>query len=428
MRTLEIAPHHSVRTAVYETDSSGVFHLPAAQPIPVEIHNTLGTEEWVHWHGLRTPTRWDGTDAESSVPVAPGATLRYTLPPQQPGLFYVHSHSMTCHDVTRGLYSGQFAPVYVRPRHNSGAYDQEVFWTSHEWEPYMVNAAEEERSLEEMQHLRIDPEDDGETDGWEMRYRIASVNGRALGHGEPLRVKEGERVLFHFLNASATENIEIALPGHTFEVIAMDGNPVPNPHGVLSLSLGAGERICALVAMTTPGVWILGSTDPQVRALGLGTVVEYAGRTREPVWNDAPAANWDYTLFAHVESERIAEMIHIGVNRQLLADDGSERWQLTLADESGRPRSGMLRKDRMYRLRLQNNSEEWHPMHLHRHRFEVIRYGGKDTAGLMKDTILLPAWDSVDILLTPKDTGRALFHCHNQMHMEAGLQTLFNVT
>ena len=50
-----------------------------------------------------------------------------------------------------------------------------------------------------------------------------------LGAGEPVRVKKGQRVLMRLLNASATENVALALPGHAFTVIAMDGNPVPNP-------------------------------------------------------------------------------------------------------------------------------------------------------------------------------------------------------
>jgi hypothetical protein len=45
-----------------------------------------------------------------------------------------------------------------------------------------------------------------------------------LGHGHPIRVKQGERVLFHVLNASAGEIRSLALPGHTFKVVSLDGN------------------------------------------------------------------------------------------------------------------------------------------------------------------------------------------------------------
>ena len=62
--------------------------------------------------------------------------------------------------------------------------------------------------------------------GYEVSYDLFGINGRMLGHGEPIRVKQGERVLFHVLNASATEIRSFALPGHVFSVIALDGNPV----------------------------------------------------------------------------------------------------------------------------------------------------------------------------------------------------------
>ena len=89
--------------------------------------------------------------------------------------------------------------------------------------------------------------------GYEVGYRSFTINGRMLGHGEPIRVKQGERVLFHVLNGSATEIRSLALPGHTFQVVALDGNPVPNPASVPVLWLGTAERISAIVEMDHPG-------------------------------------------------------------------------------------------------------------------------------------------------------------------------------
>src|SRR5205814_6202838 len=94
--------------------------------------------------------------------------------------------------------------------------------------------------------------------GYEVRYRFFTINGRMLGHGDPVRVKQGERVLFHILNGSATEIRSLALPGHSFKVVALDGNPVANPAQVPVLSLGTAERISAIVEMNHPGVWIMG--------------------------------------------------------------------------------------------------------------------------------------------------------------------------
>ena len=96
--------------------------------------------------------------------------------------------------------------------------------------------------------------------GYEVGYASFTINGRMLGRGEPVRVKQGERVLFHVLNGSATEIRSLALPGHTFRVVALDGNPVPNSATVPVLWFGTAERISAIVEMNHPGVWIMGDT------------------------------------------------------------------------------------------------------------------------------------------------------------------------
>ena len=42
----------------------------------------------------------------------------------------------------------------------------------------------------------------------------------------------GERVMLNVLNADATENYHLELPGHDFEVTALDGHPLPAPSRV----------------------------------------------------------------------------------------------------------------------------------------------------------------------------------------------------
>ncbi|HLI84316.1 MAG TPA: hypothetical protein VKV17_10385 [Bryobacteraceae bacterium] len=111
-------------------------------------------------------------------------------------------------------------------------------------------------------------------------------------------MREGQRVLFRILNADATSQLNLALPGHKFEVIALDGNPVPTPAKGELLTIAVAERVDAIVEMNQPGVWVLGLTRDQDRQIGMGVVVEYANRTGEPQWK-APDKSvvWDYTVF-----------------------------------------------------------------------------------------------------------------------------------
>ena len=116
----------------------------------------------------------------------------------------------------------------------------------------------------------------------DVAFRLFSVNGKMLGAGEPVRVRAAQRVLFRIVNASATLRHRLALPGHGFTVVALDGNAVPTPRKVPVVELSPGERVDAIVEMTTPGVWILGETDDRQRAAGAGIAIEYAGAGERP--------------------------------------------------------------------------------------------------------------------------------------------------
>jgi FtsP/CotA-like multicopper oxidase with cupredoxin domain len=167
---------------------------------------------------------------------------------------------MAMTDVARGAYSGQYGFLLVEPARHAGNYDQEVFLAGRHWEPVIVH--------------RGTPNND-----WTVNYGSCSLTDRMLGHGDPIRVREGQRVLFRVLNADATRQLNLALPGHKFQVIALDGNPVPTPTAVELLTVAVGERVDAVVEMNEPGVWVLGSTRDEDRNTGMGVVVEYAGRS-----------------------------------------------------------------------------------------------------------------------------------------------------
>ena len=128
-----------------------------------------------------------------------------------------------------------------------------------------------------MQDIRKGPPPDN---GLEVMYHAATLGDRMLGHGEPIRVRQGERVLFRLLNASGNMGISLALSGHRFTVIALDGNPVPTPATVDMLKLDVAERADVIVEMNNPGVWVLGSTEDDERNMGMGIVVEYADQER----------------------------------------------------------------------------------------------------------------------------------------------------
>src|ERR1700683_2918571 len=67
-----------------------------------------------------------------------------------------------------------------------------------------------------------------------------------------------------------------------------------------------------------------------------------------------------------------------------------------------------VRANYRYRLRLDNQSDEAHPVHLHRHTFELTRFAGKATAGVRKDVIVVPARKQVEVDFTADNPGPTL--------------------
>jgi FtsP/CotA-like multicopper oxidase with cupredoxin domain len=64
---------------------------------------------------------------------------------------------------------------------------------------------------------------------------------------------------------------------------------------------------------------------------------------------------------------------------------------------------------------------------LHRYTFELVRIGASATTGVKKDVITLQPYQTAEVDFVPSEPGLALFHCHQQMHMEMGFKRLFRV-
>ena len=409
---VELSPKQTIQTIGYNGSSPGpLLRVKEGQQVIVDVRNDSDVPELVHWHGLYVPSEVDGAMEEGTPMVPPGTSRRYSFTAQPSGTRWYHTHAFAGKDLHRGLYSGQFGFFYIEPKSNPGNYDQEVFLAAHHWEPMFVS----------MQDIKKGPPPNN---GMEVMYHAASFNDKALGYGEPIRVKAGEHVLFHILNASATDDIRLALPGHVFNVIALDGNPVPNPRAVPVLVLAPAERIDAIVEMKQPGVWVFGAVEDDMRDMGMGVVIEYAGQRGAPQWSKPQSSGWDYTMFGtnapHPEPD---ERFYLEFEKIPGGHGGFNRWTIngkSWPDVEPLP----VKAGQHYRIWMENRSGDDHPVHFHRHTFELTRVGEKPTAGIFKDTVNISRRQSAEIDLVADDPGVTLYHCHMQLHMDFGFMGL----
>jgi len=399
--------------------------------VSVDVINDTDVPELVHWHGMLIPSEVDGADEEGTPMVPPHGRRRYQFTPGPAGTRWYHTHAMAGTDLHQGTYTGQFGFVFVESANNPGRYDQELFLALRDWEPFFSS---DEMDTDEQEDQGPKPEKpavlDTRPNGLEVTSALYSINDKALGAGEPIRVKQGDRVLMHLLNASAIENKRIALPGHQFQVVAMDGNPVPSPQMAEAVTLGPGERVDAFVEMKQPGVWILGGTDDMARAAGLGTIVEYANQHREPQWAPPAKPAWDYSIFGHATPQDPAASQKIDQTIDMVFEkvpSGAGRFNIWLVNGKPYPheREFVLKQGARYRLVFHNRTDDSHPLHLHRHLFELAELKGKPTSGILKDTVIVPLFGRTAVDFVADQPGLTLFHCHIQQHMDFGFKALF---
>ncbi len=441
VKPVELAPDRIISTTTYNGQFPGpLLRFQEGKQVTIDIHNQTDTPEQLHWHGQFLSTDVDGA-AEEGTPYIPAhGSRRISFVPKPSGYRFYHTHVRAGANLNQGQYTGQTGPVYIEPKNNPGNYDREVFLTLKEFEPTFSRGGDMAMDFlspaTTVKELKNAGENSmnaslakGMPHGYEVGYGCFTINGKMLGSGEPIRVKQGERVLFHILNGSATEIRSLALPGHSFAVVAMDGNPLPKPVIMPGLWLGTAERVSAIVEMNHPGIWILGDTGDDDRQHGMGTVVEYAGQTGKPQWIAPKPFTWNYAQFGNSGSaaptpDQVFEMTFA---KQNAAAAGFNRWTINgvaFAEDRMQPMFRVQRGKR-YRLRIHNASDDIHPVHLHRHSFELTRVAGQATSGVMKDVVMVGGYQEVEVDFVADNPGLTLYHCHQQLHMDFGFMCLF---
>jgi len=441
---VEIASNRIISAATYNGQFPGpLLRFKEGQQVTVDVYNDTDTPEQLHWHGQMVPVDVDGATEEGTPFIHAHGKRRIVFTPRPAGFRFYHTHNRAGADLSAGQYGGEVGPVYIEPKHEPGNYDREIFLVLKEFEPTFSRGGDMAMDFLSPATKVKALKEQGESTmraslakrmprGYEIGYGSFTINGRMLHHGDPIRVKQGERVLFHVLNGSATEIRSLALPGHSFHVVALDGNPVPNSANAPVLWLGTAERISAIVQMNHPGVWIMGDLADDDRHHGMGIIVEYSGAKGKGQWISPPPYRWNYGLFAKpgttaAPPDKTFEMIFAKDNA---AEEGFNRWTINgvsypMAGEIV-PAAYHLNQGERYRIRMRNASDDIHPIHLHRHSFELTSLSGKPTSGILKDVVMLGGYQEAEIDFIADNPGLTLFHCHQQLHMDFGFMTLFD--
>jgi FtsP/CotA-like multicopper oxidase with cupredoxin domain len=216
--------------------------------VRVIVTNNLPVGTSIHWHGAHVENKADGVPGLTQYPIEPGATFRYEFTARNAGTHMYHTHGSSHADVATQLDMGLSGPLIIEQK-NAPTYDREYVYVLDEW------AVKPDGSNEALTHGNGTP---GTHEHEPIDYNIFTINGRIFPDTDPLMVKEGDRVLIRLINAGNQEIHPMHTHGHSFSVVAIDGNPVPKAAVQMrdNLPVLPGERYDIELVADNPGVWL----------------------------------------------------------------------------------------------------------------------------------------------------------------------------
>ena len=256
-----------VRVWGYNTTMPGPeLRVREGDSVRITLNNDLPVPTTIHWHGINVPNAMDGVAGLNQAPVPPGESFVYEFTATPAGTRWYHSHTDAHVQVAMGLYGA----LIVEPRLPETRYDRDATWLLAEWDTELtpaVAAGKEPRGPKD-QLLR----------GGALGADLFLINGRMHGSIPPLMVAEGERVLVRLIHTGAIPH-PIHTHGHSFQIVATDGNLVPELARLTkdTVLIGPAERYDLDLVGDNPGVWMVHCHIEHHMANGMMTTIWYEG-------------------------------------------------------------------------------------------------------------------------------------------------------
>ena len=424
----------------------------------------------IHWHGLRLENRFDGVPHVTQDPVPPGGRFEYRVTFPDAGLFWYHPHHRE--DALQDL--GLYGNLLVRSR------EPDFFGPAHREETLMLDDL-----------LVGDGGLVGYGRDTPTHALMGRFGNHLMVNGEPrweARARRGEIVRLLLTNVSSTRvfNLSFERPGGKtpagvrMKVIASDIGRYPVEAWVDHITIAPAERYIVDARFETAGEVSLVNRVRAIDHIQARFFEERQEVGRVRVLAERAVPNHDAAFGVLRRPRGVAEELesfrkhftrpvdhelNIGLQagnlpfplRPMLTFESVYRnpveWSGTMPEMdwvvTGRQAQWLLRDTAtgrtnmdidwrfrvgdVVKLRFVNDRTALHamhhPMHIHGQRFLVLAANGVANQHLVwKDTMLLPAGFSADVLLELTNPGKWMLHCHVAEHIETGMRMIFEVS
>ncbi|MYG17980.1 MAG: multicopper oxidase family protein, partial [Gemmatimonadales bacterium] len=460
-----------------------LIRVPEKSTIFVNFTNRTPYPTAVHWHGIRLDNAFDGVPGLTQDPVAPGESFRYRIYFRDAGIYWYHPHHREDVQQELGLYGNILVDPadadYYGPANREEVLILDDILLDDEG---LVDFGEESANYALMGRFGNRPLVNGEPTyglrvdrGEVVRFHLTNASNTRTFNLSFVDIERGlpdpdQRVA----------DPDVADPHRLpMKVIASDVGRFEREEWTRSVVLAPAERYVIDVRFDGPGthaivnhvqginhrqgvfrseLWTFGivrvASQPAAQDHGAtfealrehADVIAEIDRFR-PRFDDEPDRELVMTLETEdlplpIERSMAYDWVYFNpvewtgtMPRMNWATTGSEiRWILRETD-TGRENEEIewnFAVGDVVKIRVVNDRGAFHamqhPLHIHGQRFLVLSQNGVPNDNLVwKDTVLLPAASTTDILLELSNPGRWMIHCHIAEHLEAGMKMTMNV-
>ncbi|CED83488.1 Multicopper oxidases [Phaffia rhodozyma] len=447
----------------------------------VRIHatNKISQPAALHAHGMffNRTGYYDGPVGVTQCGIPVDASLTYDIDTQyQQGTYWIHGHNL-------GQYTdGLRTPFIIHPNKETTRTD--ITW-DHDFTAVVSEWYHEEHEQLLTEFMSIyNPTGAEPVPPSALIYfaenfanysdyvggAAAISNGSITADRSMINFEAGKKYLIRFINMGAFAMFQLALDGHEWQIVEVDGVET-NPYTIDHFPISVAQRYAVLVTAkndTSENFHLHANFDPQMfdtvpddLQLNYTATINY--KTGNSVAEGSTIEAYDFfddTVMSPHKPVAMAEADYSfalsfafdtfdnGINRAAFNETtynapstpslftaASMGAKATVEAYGAMTNAHIFQRNQMIQLTIINTDSGQHPFHLHGHNFQVVHRSFNDSSPALvegqpnpfvRDVVMVPPdGGSTTIRFRADNPGVWFFHCHIDWHLSSGLAAVF---
>ncbi|MBN9244731.1 MAG: multicopper oxidase family protein [Mesorhizobium sp.] len=393
-----------------------VLRMTKGKPFAARLVNGLDEPTTIHWHGVRVPNRMDGVPYMVQPYVYTGNHFDYAFTPPDAGTFWYHPHCNTLTQMGHGM-----TGVIVVENPRDPQFDAELVVNLRDW-----------RLGGDGQFIQQFRPRDAARSGTYGTVRTANW------HEEPqYDTPAGGLVRLRLAITDVTRIYAFQMEDAQADVIAIDGNPVPDRFRLDVLQLGPGQRLDLAVRMPDDEGTVVALKDIRGTKKKVLVSLRAVGASLKRDLRDLAALEPNPVAMPDIAAaERIPLALSATAENapagSICGSLGYSFWAINKVPWPGDtpdPTAPLaeLKLGKSYVIDMQNLTPHAHPIHLHGMSFTVLSSSAGPVRRLVTDTYLIQPDEKVQLGFVADNPGDWLLHCHIIEHQKSGMTSYLRV-